>query len=160
MLFIHSFISFPLGVQSHSLPSLGMSLFLAHSPPSSLHSHAHVTMPIPDTTNDLPTPFPLLQDPAFQMPFQLFQNTSERVRRPATASILDSPSSFVLPTPPVPSNQQDPLVCSPPSPADPQPTFSQPTPPARTDADVSDYTHRCDVMSGMPLSAFPFADPD
>ena len=145
-----------------------MSLALSPAPALTLDSHAHrtnhVIMPIPD--NDpraskaaLATPFPLLQDPAFQMPFQLFQNPSERVRRPATASILEGPSSFVLPTPPVPLNH-DPLVRYPLSPTNSQPTLSQPTPPPRTDGDLSDYAPRCDTMSGMYVGSIRFADLD
>lgn len=148
----------------------GMSFLVSPSPLSTLHSHAHhmnhVTMPFPD--NDklpaLATPFPLLQDPSLHMPFQLFQH-SERARRPsrpATASVLEGPSPFVLLTPPPPSNQH--LLVRHPLPLTrSQPTLSQPTPPARTDGDVSS-----DTMSGMhvhssrsrtliddPLSLYP-----
>jgi hypothetical protein len=126
----------------------------------------HVIMPVPDggpraSKPALATPFPLLQDPAFQMPFQLFQDPSERARRPprpATASILEGPS-FVLPIPPVPSTQ-DPLVRHPLSPANSLPTLSQPTPPPRTDADLSDYAPRCDSMSGTHVGSIRFAELD
>ena len=133
-------------------------------------------MPFPDndklTLPALATPFPLLQDPPLHMPFQLFQSSdrARRPSRPATASVLEGPSPFVLLTPPPPSNQH-PLVRHPLPPTNPQPTLSQPTPPARTDGDVPDYTPRCDTMSGMhvrssrsrtliddPLSLYPDID--
>lgn len=136
-------------------PSLAHAL---HSPLSDVRKTIHVIMPIPD--NDprssklalpaLSTPFPLLQDSSFQMPFQLFQNTSERARkpsRPATASILEGSAAFLLPGPPLRS-AQDSEVCvlSPPH-TNPQPTPPQPTP-LPTDSDTTDYAPRCDAMSG------------
>ncbi|KAG9315261.1 Fph type histidine kinase [Chiua virens] len=100
----------------------------------------HVIMSIPDNDRSsklavpaLATPFPLLQDPSFQMPFQLFQNPSERARRPsrpATASILDSVTPFVLTGPP---------------------SDHQPTPPPRADCDASDHVSRSDAMSDGSL---------
>ncbi|KAG6373418.1 Fph type histidine kinase [Boletus reticuloceps] len=116
--------------------------YVSSSPCSLLSPCPHVIMPIPD--NEPPTSFPLLHDPSFQMPFQLFQNAPyDRVRRPsrpASASAIDGPF-FVLPTPSVPSNH-DPLVCST---AVSQPTVS--IPPIRTDGDISDYPPRSDTMS-------------
>lgn len=111
----------------------------------------HVIMPIPD--NDLRASklaLPALATPlqdhhSCQMPLQLLLNTSERVSRqsrPATASILDGPSFFVLPGP-----FQDPLVCTPSFMTNHKPTLLQPTPPStRTDPDASDPP-----MNGMRL---------
>ncbi|KAI6099687.1 hypothetical protein F5141DRAFT_1142858 [Pisolithus sp. B1] len=50
----------------------------------------------------LRTPFPVLQDPSFQMPVPRLPQTRERARRPsrpATASIVEGTSPFVLPDP-------------------------------------------------------------
>ncbi|KIJ14275.1 hypothetical protein PAXINDRAFT_116371 [Paxillus involutus ATCC 200175] len=81
------------------------------------------------------TPFPVLQDPSFQMPVPLLHHTRERVRipsRPATASITEGISTFVLPSPSISSSiSQD----------------SHPTHRAHSDGDLSDYGGRCDDLN-------------
>lgn len=119
-----------------SLCRSGMSI-CARSSPAHPSQQCHVIMPFPDNSKLV---LSLLQEPPFHMPFQLFQSSPERARRPsrpATASILEGPAGFVLPVPSV----QDIQVCT----TNPQPTLSQTTPPLCTEGDYG-------PMSGMHIS--------
>ncbi|KIK96458.1 hypothetical protein PAXRUDRAFT_825913 [Paxillus rubicundulus Ve08.2h10] len=86
--------------------------------------------------HSLGTPFPVLQDPSFQMPVPILHSTRERVRRPsrpATTSITEGISTFVLPSPSMSSSiSQD----------------SHPTNRAHSDGDLSEYAGRDDLRDG------------
>ncbi|KAF9237618.1 Fph type histidine kinase [Melanogaster broomeanus] len=101
------------------------------SPPSASDGRSSATSLPP-----LGTPFPVLQDASFQMPVPLLPQSRERVHRPsrpATASIVEGNSTFILPGPSVHfSHPQD----------------SLPTPHVRSDGDLADGGCSGDLSDG------------
>ncbi|KAI6133531.1 Fph type histidine kinase [Pisolithus croceorrhizus] len=105
----------------------------------------------------LRTPFPVLQDPSFQMPVPRLPQTRERTRRPsrpATASIVEGTSPFVLPDPSASTTSSGMQVRVPPYlPASFQSYQTSSKPPActRVDTDLSEPGGHSNDMNGMSI---------